>query len=161
MGPGSMFLEVADACDFTFKLERMMPNRPLHDVEMHYGIGFDNMLECFDYTTYTEEEIRALVIKTPKLVEKTETAEVYKMFGYESTPRFTMYKYDIKGNYVMEPTGSYRAAVAVYGSGKLMTRDGYESEFPQGKGVFFPADLGKITVSGNFTFLCFDGEQIK
>ncbi len=161
MGPGSMFLEVADACDFTFKLERKMPNRPLDDMEMHYGIGFENMLECIDYTTYTEDEIRALVIKTPKLVEKTDNCEIYKFFGYESTPRFTMYKYDIIGDYVMESTGLYKAAVAIYGSGNLKADDGFEAEFLQGQGVFFPADFGKITVSGNFSFICFDGEQIK
>ena len=161
MGPGAMFLEVADACDFTFKLERMMPNGPLDDMEMHYGIGFDNMLDCIDYTTYTEEEIRALVLKTPTLVEATDSCEIYKLFGYESTSRFTMYKYVINGNHVMESTGLYKAAVAIYGDGTIKASDGYESKFNQGQGVFLPADFGKITFSGNFTFICFDGEEIK
>lgn len=161
MGPNAMFLEVADACDFTFKLERQMPNRPLDDMEMHYGIGFDNMLECIDYTTYTEEEIRAIALKTPSLFEKSNAAEVYKFFGYECTSRFTMYKYVIHGDYAMKSTGLCKAAVAVYGSGTMEATDGYKTEFRQGQGVFFPADFGKITFSGNFTFICSDCEQVK
>lgn len=161
MGPNSMFLEIADACDFTFKLERMMPNCRLNDMDMHYGIGFENMLECFDYTTYTEEEIRAKVLKVPTLIEKTDSTEVYKLFDYESTPRFTMYKYVINGNYVMKSTGLYKAAVAIYGSGTITASDGYKVEFCRGQGVFLPADFGEITFSGNFTFICSDGEQVE
>jgi mannose-6-phosphate isomerase class I len=71
-----------------------------------------------------------------------------------------MYKYVINGEYVMESTGQYKAAVAIYGNGTIKASDGYETEFRQGQGVFLPADFGKITFNGNFTFICFDSEQI-
>ena len=59
-----------DHIDITFKLERVLPTRRLDDREMHYGIGFENMLKCLDYTTYTEEEVRQKYILHPQLVEK-------------------------------------------------------------------------------------------
>ncbi len=158
MGPGAMFLEVAEACDFTFKLERVMPTRRLDDREMHYGIGFENMLKCLDYTTYTEEEVRQKYILHPQLVEKTGEAEVYKLIGYENTPRFTMYLYVIHGRYTMASQGEYRVATALYGSGQILAQDGVVTAFKQGSGVFLPADFGQLTFQGDFTFLCSDGE---
>ncbi|MEA4911220.1 MAG: hypothetical protein VB092_01225 [Oscillospiraceae bacterium] len=159
MGPGAMFLEVAEACDFTFKLERVMPTRPLDDREMHYGIGFDNMLECLDYTTYTEEDIRKKALLHPVLTEKADAAEIYSLIGYENTPCFTMNKYVVHGEYSMCSTGLYRAAVAIYGSGIVRSQDGHETAFKQGSGIFLPADFGTLTFCGDFTFLCSDGEK--
>ncbi|MGI6004140.1 MAG: class I mannose-6-phosphate isomerase [Christensenellales bacterium] len=160
MGFGAMFMEVADACDYTFKLERNMPGGPLEDVDMHYGIGFDRMLDCFDYTTYTREEIRSKVMRTPQPVQKTDTAQIYKLLDYQDTPRFTMFKYVIDGDYVLKSDGAYSAAIAIYGSGTLRAQDGYQAQFRQGQGVFLPADFGEITVSGQFTFLRCGGAQI-
>lgn len=159
MGPGSMFLEVAEACDFTFKLERVMPTRPLDDMEMHYGIGFDNMLECIDYTTYTEEEICQKAVMQPKLITAGKDAEIYKLIGYDNTLCFTMYEYVIHGSYTMKSTGLYRVAVAIYGSGAIKAEDGYEAHLNQGSGVFLPADFGSLEFKGDFTFICSDGEK--
>ncbi|MEA5050194.1 MAG: hypothetical protein VB021_01835 [Oscillospiraceae bacterium] len=159
MGPGAMFLEVAEACDFTFKLEHVMPTRRLDDREMHYGIGFDNMLECIDYSTSTEQEIRKKVLLRPVLTEKTEAAEIFSLIGYGDTPCFTMNKAVVHGNYTMRSSGIYRAAVAIDGSGIVTAADGFKTVFKQGSGIFLPADFGELTFSGDFVFLFSDGEK--
>ena len=156
MGPGAMFLEVAEACDFTFKLEHVMPARRLDDREMHYGIGFDNMLECFDYTTYEEDEIRARTIFSGELVEETPAGKVYKLFGYEANPTFTMYRYDVSDGYVFQPADHYRVAVPIYGSGTAVSEDGASCPMRQGSGIFLPASMGPVTLHGNFSFICSD-----
>lgn len=160
MGPGAMFLEVADACDFTFKLEHVMPTRRLADEEMHYGIGFDNMLECFDYTEYTEEEIRKKTIFHPTIVERAEGCDIYKCFGYESNKTFTMFKYVVDGSYSFKHSDHYRVLIPVHGSGKMTTTDGKEYELKQGSGIFLPQSLGDTTITGNFTFILSDCAEI-
>lgn len=160
MGPGAMFLEVADACDFTFKLEHVMPTRRLSDEEMHYGIGFDNMLECFDYTEYTEEEIKRKTIFTPTLVEKTGGCEIYRCFGYESNKTFNMYKYVVNGEFTLPRAPSYRVIVPVHGSGKLRTQGGKEFSLRQGSGIFLPHSLKDSVITGNFTFILSDPAEL-
>lgn len=156
MGPGAMFLEVADACDFTFKLEHNMPARRLSDEEMHYGIGFDNMLECFDYTEYTEEEIRKKTIFTPHLIKEENDCKIYKCFGYESNNSFTMYKYEVNGSYTLKQVDHYRVMIPIYGSGTLTTNAGKSFELKQGSGIFLPRSLEDSIISGNFTFILSD-----
>ena len=156
MGPGAMFLEIAEACDFTFKLEHNMPTRRLSDMEMHYGIGFDTMLECFDYTTYTEEEIRRKVLFKPTEVSSSASAKIYKCFGYESNKSFTMYKYEVNGKYTLEKSNHYRVLIPIYGSGILKTNDNEEWKLKQGSGIFLPASLSNVVLEGNFTFILSD-----
>ncbi len=63
LGPGSVFLEIHEPCDYTFKVEKeYLPTRTFSDYEMHYGLGWDGLMDAFDYTTYTKEEIEKLCI---------------------------------------------------------------------------------------------------
>jgi mannose-6-phosphate isomerase len=159
MGPGAVFLEVAEACDFTFKLERDVGSRLLSDEEMHYGIGFENMLECFDYTTYTEEQVRRKCVMSPTLVYATDGGEIYKLFGYEDTPRFTMYKFVVDGELSLKSTGEYAALVCTEADGTFVSEDGRVTTVRQGQGAFLPADYGKLICRGKFTFIYSDGAR--
>jgi mannose-6-phosphate isomerase len=160
MGPGAMFLELADACDFTFKLEHKMPTRRLLDTEMHYGIGFDNMLECFDYTQYTEEEIRSKTILTPVLEEETSDCSIFKCFGYERNKTYTMYKYVVKDSYILKKADHYRVLIPIYGNGSLKTSNGEEFLLKQGSGIFLPQSLEDVTITGNFSFILSDCAEL-
>lgn len=59
IGPGCFLLEAQEPTDFTLRPERITPKgRELSEEACHLGAGFDAMLEMFDYTTYTPEELR-------------------------------------------------------------------------------------------------------
>jgi mannose-6-phosphate isomerase len=65
IGPGCFLLEAQEPTDLTLRPERITPKgRVLSQEACHLGAGFDAMLEMFDYTTYTLEELKGSFIGT-------------------------------------------------------------------------------------------------
>ncbi|WP_319415403.1 type I phosphomannose isomerase catalytic subunit [Marispirochaeta aestuarii] len=74
IGPGCFLLEAQEPTDFTLRPERITPKgRVLPEEACHLGAGFESMLDMFDYTPYTPEELRGRFIGSCPLDESGET----------------------------------------------------------------------------------------
>ncbi|MBQ4563592.1 MAG: class I mannose-6-phosphate isomerase [Lachnospiraceae bacterium] len=83
MGSGVFFVEIQEPTDITLRVERLSPDgRTLLDKEMHQGIGFSRMFDCFHYEGLSLNEM----LKKYRL----ETSADGKLITKKHTPYFSM-----------------------------------------------------------------------
>jgi mannose-6-phosphate isomerase len=141
IGPGPLFLEVHEPCDYTLRMERnYLPDRTFTDDEIHYGIGFEKLFDCFHYEPYTYDELIAKIIMRPTLIRQTDCAKEIALITYKENDRFAVNKVETTGVYVPEPYQGHRIAVLVKGSGAFLY-DGGRKAVKQGQGIFLPAGI--------------------
>jgi mannose-6-phosphate isomerase len=141
IGPGSMFLEVHEPCDYTFRMEKkFITGRTFDDHEIHYGIGTEGLLDVFSYKTYDLDEVRKTVVIQPKLIRQSGAGKEYQLISYEHTPRFAMNKIVCKGDCEIANFNGHRIAIVTKGRGKFVYPDG-EKNIKQGQGIFLPSGL--------------------
>lgn len=146
MGPGSLFLEIHEPCDYTLKLERKyLPDKMFTDEELHYGMGLEKLFACFHYDNYTEDEILKKIVITPQLIRKTDFDREYALLTYEHTDRFAIRKIEVIDEYEIEPFTDHRIAVVIKGSGSLFYEGG-SKQVKAGQGIFLPATLKKLSI---------------
>lgn len=56
IGAGCFILEIQEPSDYTMRAETTTKGKPLTDKQIHYGVGIQNMLDCFDYTPKSREQ---------------------------------------------------------------------------------------------------------
>ncbi len=152
LGPGSMFLEIHEPCDYTFRVEKdYIGIREFTDNELHYGLGVDGLMDAFHYDTMTEEEIRkTCVLDEPTVLRDVEEYKLEEIVSYGVTDRFKVELLKVDGHFVLEPyEGGHRIAIITKGNA-VFEFDGYRKVAEQGRGVFLPANLDdmKITPQG-------------
>ena len=156
MGKGSLFLEVHEPSDYTLRLERnYLPGRTFTDDELHLGAGLENMFKCISGRTYTEEEIRGKIIKTPVTTHSEPGVTVSSMVTYEDTPRFKVDRLSVNGEYRLKSRGIHQIAIAVSGEG-IMTGENGSAWVRPGHGIFLPAYFGEIMITGRLEMLVCD-----
>lgn len=149
LGPGLLFLEVHEPCDYTFRMERnYLTGRVFTDDEIHYGIGIKKLFDAFHYETYSADEIRRKVIKTPKLIRQTESGQEYELVNYNDTPRFAINKIVANGEFEVSHFDGHRVAIIIAGFGSLRYRGGEKSIRP-GQGVLLPAGLHELYIQSD------------
>lgn len=184
IGPGALFLEVHEPNDFTLRLERnyplyfhpaegIQPRGPLSDDEIHYGIGFEKLFDCFHYETAPYNQFVAQTVKHPKLLRQTEGGVEYRLFSHTDTGgRFAVNKIMTSGIYEPMPWQGHRIAIIVKGSGALLYEGCHTPVLPtehapqqhvllqggmvggamqvvrQGQGVFIPAGVNGLRFEG-------------
>jgi mannose-6-phosphate isomerase len=148
IGPGPMFLEVHEPNDYTLRLERnYLPDRTFTDDEIHYGIGFEKLFDCFHYDTYIYDELVARVVKQPQVIRQTSCATEYALVTYQDTDRFAVHKIVTTGRYTLDPYEGHRIAVTVKGEGEFVYEGG-QKQIKQGQGIFLPAGVKGLQFNG-------------
>ncbi len=148
MGSGCLFIEVHEPCDYTIRVERNYSTKTLTDEEMHYGLGFEAMLDFFNYTTYDENEIINKCKCKPNTIYKNEDASVTSFVTYKHTDRFIVNKLEVKNRYLFEKYDGHYILITLKNEAKLLC-SGEEFIVPQGRGIFVPANVEPLTVVGN------------
>lgn len=146
LGPGSVFLEIHEPCDYTFRLEKnYLSTRKFSDYELHYGLGNDLLMDTFHYDTYTDEEIREICVLDNSLMFKTENATALEIVSYKQADRFKVEKYEFKGSVTIPKFDGHRIAITVKESTVFEVNE-YEVKAPQGRAVFLPAGINNVTL---------------
>ena len=149
LGPGSLFLEIHEPCDYTFRMEKQyLTGRIFSDEEIHYGIGIDGMLDGFHYDTYNYQEILAKVLMKPRLINSTEHAKEYALITSENTDRFEVHKVETTGCYSVPEYDGHRIAILTKGFGSFKSAEG-KKIVRQGQGVFLPAGVRELQICSN------------
>lgn len=149
MGPGSLFLEIHEPSDYTLRLERSyLTDKVFSDEEIHYGMGFQRLFDCFDYKTYTKEEIHKKVFISSSVVKETDNVRELDLLTYEHTSCFRIKSLKITGRHCLENYNGHRIAIVIRGSGSIeygtKTKD-----IKQGQGIFLPAGLKSPLLRSN------------
>lgn len=92
IGSGCFILEIQEPSDYTMRSETTtVAGEKLTPQQIHYGIGVEAMLKCFDYTPRTREEIEKYCFIKPRLHDG-----IKKLVDYEDTPCFKLEEIEAK-----------------------------------------------------------------
>lgn len=162
MGSGCLFVEVHEPCDYTIRPERCYLTRTLSDEEMHYGLGFDALLDFFDYTTYTEDQIRQVCFPTPLAEQTSANCTVTSLLRYENTPRFAIRRMELRGRAPVPAFDGHFLLITERGGVRLFWEGG-SCDVPQGRGVFVPGAVRDLQAQGQGSLLVaypFDAKNV-
>ncbi len=116
IGGGSLILELQEPTDLMVCAEKVTPSgRVLADEKVHGGLGFDKMLDCFEYVSYTAEEIAEKFIVSPSI-----DGGIKHLIYDRYTDKFSMDEV-VYGEYVFE---NDKLAIVTEGEGVIKSVSG-------------------------------------
>ncbi len=155
MGPGNVFCEIHEPCDYTFRAEKYyLPNRTFSDFEMNYGLGNDLLMDTFHYDTYTYEEIVEKCVLSDSVVFETQKVQAKTVVSYEQAKRFKVEKYIFSEAVKIPDFEGHRIAITIKGSCEF-SANGVTRKAEQGRGVFLPYGAKGLALTP-----CEEGETI-
>jgi len=146
LGPGIMFLEIHEPCDYTFRVEKNYSSeRTFSDYEMNYGLGNDKLMDVFHYDTFTGEEILNKCVLASTTIFATDGARAETIVSYKQAKRFMVEKYTIDKNVTLPEFDGHRIAITVQGDCGFAV-EGFMAQAQQGRGIFLPYSAKNVTL---------------
>lgn len=142
IGEGCFMIEVQEPSDLMGIVEKKTPSGIcIADTKLHSGIGFDNMLNMFDYTGYSIEEVKEKYVYFPRKISDG----VYEIIGTDVTDKFSIHMIENGGSII--PTRKNGTVIVIDG-------DGYINDLYAAKGdrLFFNND-DEIKIDGNMRII--------
>lgn len=147
VGPGCLFVEFHECNDMTIRVEREVNGLMLADEELFGGLDVEHGLSLFDYTTYTEEEVRCRCVMDPKQLDSSEGGERFSFIGPEQGEGFEVEIVDVHGSYELPRFDGHRVLVALDGDVELQAPAG-SYWLGQGFGACVPAACKGLLLKG-------------
>jgi mannose-6-phosphate isomerase len=149
IGPGVLFLELHEPSDYILRLEKKYLNiRTFPDDDLHCGMGYERLFDCFDYTTYTEKEILDQIMISPKTINEGGSYAEFKLLSHELTDCFAINKVLVEKKYTLVNASRHCIVVVVNGS-RWISGGRNKKEIRAGQGIFVPAGLKRMTFEAN------------
>lgn len=162
IGPGCLLAEIQEPTDLTLRTERVSPSgEPLPDLSCHQGIGFERMLDCFDYGGLSLEATLETWRVPPKTVWKDENCEIVSLLDARHTSMFRLEKLRVFDQIKITPGGNFHGIYVLSGCGQCICHDKIE-EIGPGSQYFVPAacdDYALCAKSGSMTVLRWYGPE--
>ncbi len=150
IGAGCFMLEIQEPTDYTMRAERVtVAGEILTPMQMHYGVGEENMLDCFEYVGVSEKELRERVMLKPRQSQSCPT--LVHLVSYTDTPCFALDA--IRGGVYRYKSDSF-ATLIVTGNGGEMSYDGKTADLSRGEKYFIPANT-ELVLDGVFGLLSY------
>lgn len=114
IGPGCFMVELQEPSDLMVVSERVTPSgRKIPDRRIDMGLPFDKMMDVYDYTPMTPEQLKCELMPKSRVISKGVT----EILGEATTDKFKM----LKGNGCceMKIDKKYAVAVCIGGRGKI------------------------------------------
>ena len=147
IGAGCFLLEIQEPCDFTMRTEKTtLAGEFLTPNQIHYGVGEEKMLDCFDYTPRTREEVY-----NHCFIQPTAHDGITEIVGYKDTPCFMLEKCTCN-EYVLNR--DYFVSIVCTKDGGSMIYN--EKEIPLSKGdkYFISAKCNDLTLKNTEVLIC-------
>lgn len=151
IGRGCFMIELQEPSDLMVIPERKTPSgRVLDERKIHGGLGFDKMFDCYEYTGYSESEIKDKYYRYAKLEENKLSPIVDDSF----TNKFSMNGIKVNGECDLS-LNSYSVAVVTDGECTITDKNECVS-FKKGDKLFLSDESKNIVLSGNaqIVFCC-------
>lgn len=141
IGAGCFLAEIQEPTDYTIRVERSTPSGlRIADSMCHQGLGFEKMMECFDYTGYTREQIlKKWFIPSDPVEAQGDTVRT-RIVGYRQTPMFQMDSLRISSSGHIPGSGVFSVLYVLAGEG-FLTCGRQEIGLHPGRQIFLPARM--------------------
>lgn len=156
IGEGCFLLEIQEPSDYTMRaeittaaMERLTP------MQIHYGVGVDSMLDCFNYTPRTCEEVKEMFFLKPRA--DSQNPDITHLVTYSDTPCFKLDK--IETECISLINECFTTVISLKNGGTLGFGD---TEYPLSRGdkFFIPANT-EIVLSNSEALVCYPPEESK
>lgn len=151
IGAGCFLLEIQEPSDYTMRTEKVtVAGEALTPMQVHYGVGEEKMLDCFDYTPMTREDILNKHFLTPEIED-----DFCHIVTYNDTPCFKLDRLN-----TVDKTLSFSSFVTIISDnngGNLAYCDGC-FKLSRGDKFFIPADT-EITLKDANVIICYPPER--
>ena len=122
-------------------------------------------MNLFDYTTYTEEEVREKLVMQPKEKEKTDEYRLLQMIGTDNNDSFGIDLLEVNGQYTFPKKPYHRILVAVEND-IILKCNGSQEVLVQGHGAMISASASEIIAEGKNSKVAIgipfiDGKEVK
>ena len=143
IGSGCFMIELQEPSDLMVIPERKTPTgRVLDERKIHGGLGFEKMIDCYEYIGYSEKEIKEKYYRNIVFKENVLSSIVDKQL----TKKFSLYGISVCDKCDLA-LNSY--SVAVVTDGNCTIFDGKESvDFKKGDKFFLSDESKNITLLG-------------
>lgn len=164
-GPNCLFVEFHECNDITVRTEKSINGMTISEEEMFYGLPLEEALNLFDYTTYSEAEVREKLGMRPKEKEKGGEYSLCEMIGPENNDSFGIDVLDLNGSYHFPKKPYHRVLVAVEHD-VVLKSNGKEELLVQGHGALIPACCEGVIAEGQGSNVAIgipfiDGKEVK
>ncbi|MFI3215046.1 MAG: type I phosphomannose isomerase catalytic subunit [Eubacteriales bacterium] len=133
MGGGSLVAEIQEPSPITLRAECIRPDGCVMPREsLHSGIGVSNMLNCFDFTTRSEEETRKTFFVDPIVLNENES----QIMPTNMDSFFGMHEITCKTSYE-KTNSSFVVGLVLDGEGTI-TSNGLTQTIKKGEEFFIP-----------------------
>ncbi len=144
-GAGVFFIEAQEPTDYTIRTERKSPaGLPMTDQQIHQGLGFQKMFDCFHYQGYRREEILEKWYLKAHLIHEESGGKQFSVIPPERCAYFSMERLEIQGHYTTSGRGDFAIALILSGSGSMKWKQG-NMPVEQACEIFLPASVEEIT----------------
>ncbi|MBQ8850266.1 MAG: mannose-6-phosphate isomerase [Clostridia bacterium] len=148
IGKGCFLIEIQEPSDYTMRAEKTtLAGEVLTPMQIHYGVGEEKMLNCFDYTPKSEKETRAKHFLKATTGELGET----ELVRYSDTPCFALKKID--GGVYKKKEACFVTVIVTENGGSLLYSDG-AWKLCRGDKFFVSADT-EITLTNAHAVICY------
>ena len=146
IGPGCFLVEAQEPTDFTFRAEWTAPDGTRIDERLiHYGLGFERVLDCFHYDVPVEGHI----VEREVLATKQGNTETI-LLGAMHTDRFSMRELHVGTELRCTSMGCFSSILVVAGSGAIEWEGGSVACRP-GDRFFLPHALEEFSAVNGST----------
>lgn len=148
IGADTFLIEIQEPTDYTLRFEKRTPSgAEISDEQCHLGIGFENVFDCCDYTTYTTQSARDGFFLKVREKSNEDGVVITKIVDYQDTECFAMDKAVIsKGKSLFLPgTGSFCGIYCYAGKGVVKSEDSF-GKIQIGDQFFVPASEKSVVI---------------
>ncbi len=146
IGQGCLLIEIQEPTDYTIRVERITPQGlRIDDRACHQGLGFERMFDCFEYEGINKEEAYRRWCIPPKTIESNKNLIHRNVIGYDSTPCFSLDRYDLKGSEKFSTKGRFFGLYVYSGSGEMKGKT--TAPISRGDQFFVPASSDDFTIT--------------
>lgn len=148
IGAGCFLLEIQEPTDYTMRAEKVtVAGESLTPMQIHYGVGEEAMLDCFDYTPRSLEQIKESFV----LKQRENIGGVKTLVNYSDTPCFALELIERESITVKK---DHFLTVVIKKDGGRLTCDDEIFELKRGDRFFIPANT-EFTLDGSVAVICY------
>jgi len=147
IGAGCFLLEIQEPCDFTMRTEKItLAGEVLTPNQIHYGVGEEKMLDCFDYTPRSRDEVYKHCF-----IQPTQCGGLTEIVGYKDTPCFMLQRFS-GDEYTLNR--DYFVTLVVTKDSGTMHINGKETPLKCGDKYFISAKCDDIILKNTEVLIC-------
>ncbi len=150
IGPGITMIEIQEPSDFVVHCEFADKSLKVSDEARTMGLGVDAVVDMFDYTAYTPDEVKERFGPSPSVVRETEGGRETALLGPPRTALLEARRIEVDGDFEPAFDGRYSIVVVLDGEGVLET-GGRQTALKPWTRLFLPAAIDAARITGRLT----------